>query len=169
MTLRERVLKTLAHEQPDICPWHISFTIPAREKLCAFLGVDDLDRAVGNHLAKIEAVPDDGWREIRPDFWQDEFGVVWDRTLDKDIGNVDHSALVLLAHSYLCLRQSYAPEVTDRPPPKEAMTALKQNIPPTARGFPSTGQKKYAALRRVVLEELFEQVISIMTHSRDDL
>ncbi|HUU26309.1 MAG TPA: uroporphyrinogen decarboxylase family protein [archaeon] len=95
MTLRERVLKTLAHEQPDICPWHISFTIPAREKLTAYLGVEELERAVGNHFAKIEAVPDDGWREIRPDFWQDEFGVVWDRTLDKDIGNVDHSALVL--------------------------------------------------------------------------
>ena len=95
MIPRERVLKTLAHQQPDICPWHITFTIPAREKLAAFLGTADLERAVGNLFAKIEAVPDDGWQEIRPDIWRDEFGVVWDRTLDKDIGNVDHSVLVL--------------------------------------------------------------------------
>jgi len=94
-TPRERVLKALAHEQPDICPWHITFTIPAREKLAAYLGTDDLESAVGNHFAKIEAVPEGGWQEIRPDFWRDEFGVVWDRTLDKDIGNVDHQALVL--------------------------------------------------------------------------
>ena len=95
MTPRERVFKALAHEQPDICPWHITFTIPAREKLTEYLGTENLDRAVGNHFAKIEAVPDDAWKQIRPDFWQDEFGVVWDRTIDKDIGNVDHSALVL--------------------------------------------------------------------------
>ena len=95
MTRRERVLKALAHEQPDICPWHITFTIPAREKLTAYLGTGDLERAVGNHFAKIEAVPDDGWQEIKPDFWQDEFGVIWDRTLDKDIGNVDYNALIL--------------------------------------------------------------------------
>ena len=95
MTPRDRVLKALVHQQPDICPWHITFTIPAREKLTAYLGTDDLERAVGNHFAKIEAVPDDGWQEIRPDFWRDEFGVVWDRTLDKDIGNVDPAVLVL--------------------------------------------------------------------------
>ena len=95
MTSRERVLKALAHEEPDICPWHINFTIPAREKITRCLGTDNLDLAIGNHLAKIEAVPDDAWREIRPDFWQDEFGVIWDRTLDKDIGNVDYTALIL--------------------------------------------------------------------------
>ena len=95
MTPRERVVEALGHRQPDVCPWHISFTIPARDKLRMALGINDLDRAVGNHFAKIEAVPEDGWREIRPDFWRDEFGVVWDRTIDKDIGNVDHSCLVL--------------------------------------------------------------------------
>lgn len=95
MTSRERVLQSLAHRQPDICPWHITFTIPAREKLAAWMGTPDLDLAVGNHFAKIEAVPEDGWRQVGPDFWVDEFGVVWDRTLDKDIGNVDYSRLVL--------------------------------------------------------------------------
>ena len=54
-----------------------------------------------------------------------------------------HVALVMLAHSYLSLRQSYVSEVTDRPPPKGARKALKQNITPTARGFPPTEQKKH--------------------------
>ncbi|OGF98886.1 MAG: hypothetical protein A3F83_15250 [Candidatus Glassbacteria bacterium RIFCSPLOWO2_12_FULL_58_11] len=95
MTRRDRVLKALSHQQPDICPWHISFTIPAREKLSRHLGTTELDAAAGNHFAKIEAVPGDGWLEIEPDFWRDEFGVIWDRTLDKDIGNVDYHRLVL--------------------------------------------------------------------------
>lgn len=95
MTPRDRVLESLDHRQLDICPWHMTFTIPAREKLSAALGTDNIERAVGNHFAKIEAVPADGWRETEPDFWVDEFGVIWDRTLDKDIGNVDHNRLVL--------------------------------------------------------------------------
>ncbi|MBW7995853.1 MAG: hypothetical protein FVQ81_04620 [Candidatus Glassbacteria bacterium] len=95
MTPRERVIMALNHEQPDVTPWHITFTIPAREKLSDLLGTEDLDRAIGNHFAKTEAVAADTWQEVRPDFWRDEFGVIWDRTLDKDIGNVDHGALVL--------------------------------------------------------------------------
>ncbi len=95
MTPRERVLMALNHEQPDITPWHITFTIPAREKLAALLGTDDLDRAVGNHFAKCEAVAEDAWQELSRDIWRDEFGVIWDRSIDKDIGNVDHNRLVL--------------------------------------------------------------------------
>lgn len=95
MTPRDRVITALNHEQPDVTPWHITFTIPAHEKLSQLLDTDDLDRAVGNHFAKTEAVPAAGWKEIEPEFWRDEFGVIWDRTLDKDIGNVDHGRLVL--------------------------------------------------------------------------
>jgi len=32
--------------------------------------------------------PADSWREVEPDIWQDQFGVLWDRTVDKDIGTV---------------------------------------------------------------------------------
>jgi uroporphyrinogen decarboxylase len=95
MTPRDRVLQALNHEQPDITPWHITFTIPARQKLEKLLGATGLNREIGNHFAKIEAVAEDAWQEIEPDFWRDEFGVIWDRTIDKDIGNVDHHRLVL--------------------------------------------------------------------------
>jgi SRSO17 transposase len=54
-----------------------------------------------------------------------------------------HVALVMLAHSYLTLRQSYDLEFTDRPPPKGTKTNLGQDTPQVARGFPPTGQKKH--------------------------
>lgn len=42
---------------------------------------------IRNHLLSIRPLPPDAWVEIKPDFWRDEFGVVWNRTIDKDIGN----------------------------------------------------------------------------------
>lgn len=85
-TPRQRVWQAIRHVQPDRVPYHLSFTAPARQKLAAHLGTDDLDAALGNHLAPYSArLP---FEEIRPGFWRDEFGVVWNRTVDKDIGVV---------------------------------------------------------------------------------
>ena len=43
-------------------------------------------------LSSIAPVP--GRRqELRPGHWRDEFGVVWNRTVDKDIGVVEHYPL----------------------------------------------------------------------------
>ena len=88
MNRRERVLTALAHRQPDRTPHHIGLTIPAREKLVAHYGEDRLDEALNNHFAFTGSGMPGGWREVRPDIWQDEWGVEWDRTVDQDIGTV---------------------------------------------------------------------------------
>ncbi len=86
ITPRERVLVALQHEQPDVTPWQIDLTIDAREKTAAYLGESDLEHLLENHLA----ISEDGFfEEVRPGYWRDPFGIVWNRTIDKDIGNVD--------------------------------------------------------------------------------
>lgn len=89
MTRRERVAKTMRFEEPDCVPWHIGLTIPAREKVADYFGCrpDQTDDVLGNHLLRCPAEPPDAWKEERPGFWRDEFGVLWDRTIDQDIGN----------------------------------------------------------------------------------
>ena len=84
-TRRERVLAALAHRQPDVTPWQIDLTIDARRQVAAYLGDSDFEAKIGNHLAGCE---DGYFVEVRPGFWQDQFGIVWNRTIDKDIGNV---------------------------------------------------------------------------------
>ena len=86
ITPRERVLTALAHQQPDVTPWQIDLTIDAREKMAQYLRDPDFVAKIGNHLAGCE---DGYFVEVRPDYWQDQFGIVWNRTIDKDIGNVD--------------------------------------------------------------------------------
>jgi len=89
LTPRARVQQAMRHQQPDRVPWQFEFTVPARRKLQAYYGVEDLAPILDNHLAAYEALPPDAWQEIRPNYWRDEFGVVWNRTIDKDIGIVD--------------------------------------------------------------------------------
>jgi uroporphyrinogen decarboxylase len=79
------MLTALRHEQPDVCPWQIDLTIPARDAVAAYLGDPEFESKIGNHLA----IWSTGcFTEIRPGFFQDRYGVVWNRSIDKDIGNV---------------------------------------------------------------------------------
>jgi len=94
MTPKERVRLALAHRQPDRVPHHFDFTQPACAALAAYYGEDNLEAILGNHLAIAGVEADNEWEEIRPGVWRDGFGVVWDRTIDPDIGTV--SGCVLL-------------------------------------------------------------------------
>ena len=86
ITPRQRVLTALRHEQPDVCPWQIDLTIDARQQTADYLDDPDFVSKIGNHLAAYG----DGWfEEVRPGYWRDQFGITWNRTIDKDIGNVD--------------------------------------------------------------------------------
>jgi uroporphyrinogen decarboxylase len=87
MTRRDRVIKSLKFENTDVVPWHLGFTHPCKAKLYEYYGTQDLDPILGNHMTGSSAELPDGWQEVRPGFWRDEFGVVWDRTVDTDIGN----------------------------------------------------------------------------------
>jgi uroporphyrinogen decarboxylase len=93
MTPRERVLAAIAHRQPDVTPWHLGYTVPARKKLEAHLGTTDLAGATGDHLAAYSLRRMARWEETAPGFWRDEWGVVWNRTVDPDIGVVEGAVL----------------------------------------------------------------------------
>lgn len=87
MTKRDVVKVVLDGEMPPYVPWSFSFTIEAKEKLVDFYGVDDIMNSVDNHFLKLGN--DIGFFEdIGNNCVRDVFGVVWDRSIDKDIGNV---------------------------------------------------------------------------------
>lgn len=87
MTLKERVYKALSFEKTDLVPYHVDFTILAREKVAQCLGDPDFLGKIGNHLAFVKAVRPESFVEVAPGFIRDEWGVVWNRTIDPDIGN----------------------------------------------------------------------------------
>ena len=92
MTKREVIKLVLDGGKPPYVPWSFKFTVEPMKKLQAYYGVTDLDVPLGNHILFL--ANDYGFFElVGPDLWRDIFGVVWDRSIDKDIGNVKGSVL----------------------------------------------------------------------------
>lgn len=88
MTVRERVIAALEHRQPDRTPYHVGFTEPSRQAMAAWYGDPRFEEKLGNCLLMLGTEPEGAWREVRPGIWVDQFGVAWDRSIDRDIGNV---------------------------------------------------------------------------------
>jgi uroporphyrinogen decarboxylase len=93
MTHKQRVYAAFAHEQPDRCPYFISFTERAHDAMVAHFGGDDLFKLMDNDLVKFTWNPTvrEGWPDEHT--FQDSFGVRWDRSIDRDIGNVTEPLL----------------------------------------------------------------------------
>jgi uroporphyrinogen decarboxylase len=92
MTKREVVRTVLEHKVPPYVPWDFPFTEKAFEKLVAHYGAIDIGEELGNHFLRLGASIG-FFQQIGPDHFQDFFGVVWDRHIDKDIGNVEGQVL----------------------------------------------------------------------------
>ena len=86
MTKREIIRMVLDHKKPPYVPWSFKFTMEPKELLERHFQTDDLDLILGNHILNLGS--DIGFfEEIEPNMFQDVFKVVWDRSIDKDIGN----------------------------------------------------------------------------------
>jgi len=79
----------LHHKETDMVPYQVNFTAEARQKTVAYYGEAEIEEFIGNHLANIMYDLFDATQVVvQPGFVRDHFGVVWDRTVDTDIGNV---------------------------------------------------------------------------------
>jgi len=92
MTERQVIRLVLEGRRPPYVPWHVGLTFEAKEKLQRYLGRNDLEDVLQNHFLALGSAigffSDRGNCRV-----QDVFGVVWDRTIDKDIGNVEGCVL----------------------------------------------------------------------------
>ena len=92
MTKRQVIQALLRSEKPPYVPWSCGFTQEAKAKLQAHFGTSELEDVLQNHLLKLGS--DIGFfTDLGENRVQDVFGVVWDRSIDKDIGNVEGCVL----------------------------------------------------------------------------
>jgi uroporphyrinogen decarboxylase len=92
MTKREVAGLALQFKRPPYVPWQFGFTGEAREKLVAHYGSADLDGVLGNHFLYLGDMIG-YFQDVGNDRVRDIFGVVWDRSADKDIGVVEGQVL----------------------------------------------------------------------------
>ena len=92
MQKRDVIRLVLQGKRPPYVPWSMGFTQEAREKLQRHYGCDDIEVPLQNHLVRLGS--DIGFfTDLGGDRVQDVFGVVWDRSVDKDIGVVEGQVL----------------------------------------------------------------------------
>ncbi len=89
MSCKEDFIKAIRHQEIHPVPYSVKFTVEARENYCRYLGRDfDPVNDTGSYV--VASHTNNGWTEIRPGFFRDYFGVIWNKTLDKTLGVVDH-------------------------------------------------------------------------------
>jgi uroporphyrinogen decarboxylase len=87
MTKREVVRLVLEGKKPPYVPWHFGFTKEPKELLMRHFNTSNLDLTLNNHILTLGNTT--GFMEdIGNGHVKDIFGVVWDRSVDKDIGVV---------------------------------------------------------------------------------
>ena len=87
MSKRDIVRQALLGERPPYVPWAFGFTQEAHEKLAKHFNMHDLEPVLHNHILTV-ADTYGFFTEIGNNCYRDVFGVVWDRSIDRDIGNV---------------------------------------------------------------------------------
>jgi len=88
MTKRDVIQMLFRGEALPYVPWSCGFTAEAWEKLVAHFGESELEKRLGNHLLGLGS----GVGYFDPlggERYRDVFGVVWNRSVDKDIGVVE--------------------------------------------------------------------------------
>jgi len=92
MDKRTVMKMALEWERPPYVPWNINFTIPSTEKLQQYYAGKDLEEVVQNHIVNV-GYDIYFYHEVGENSVQDHFGVIWDRSIDKDIGVVKGQVL----------------------------------------------------------------------------
>ena len=92
MNRRETVCAALNHEETRPIPYHIEFTGQSLARMVQATGKSaaEVEEGIGSYLNYIQYW---GWpteMPDKPDHFKDEFGVVWNRRVDKDIGVVEN-------------------------------------------------------------------------------
>lgn len=101
MNEKQRIKRLVRFRSTDCIPWQINCTTQLADRLMddlrltrnrqgvfssSVLKYNPLNDFFGNHLAYIRNRGLNSVREVEPGLWRDEWNVLWDRTIDKDIG-----------------------------------------------------------------------------------
>ena len=88
MTKKESFLQAITFQKVYPVPYVIRFTVEAEENYRNFLG-GTFDEILDTGTYVVFSQTNSGWTEVRPGFFRDYFGVVWNKTKDRTLGVVE--------------------------------------------------------------------------------
>ena len=102
MDEKQRIKKCINFEKTDKIPWQINYTTEIGNKIINYLQLEHrnfltlgeniyrfnaLDDFLGNHISYIRNRAVDSFKKISDGLFKDEWGILWDRSIDKDVEN----------------------------------------------------------------------------------
>ncbi len=88
MTYKKIFIKAITHQEVFPVPYNLKFTMEAKNKLENHLQKKvNLTDYTGSYV--VASHTNKGWQEVKPGYFKDYFGVIWNKTVDKTLGVVD--------------------------------------------------------------------------------
>lgn len=92
MSYKTDFIQVIQHKAVYPIPFSIKFTVEAKLKYREFLGRDfDPVKDTGSYV--VASHTNNGWEEVKPGYFKDYFGVIWNKTVDRTLGVVDDPPL----------------------------------------------------------------------------
>lgn len=92
MNFKNDFIKVLKHTEVHPVPFSVKFTVEALERYRNYLG-RPFDPILDTGSYIIASHTNNGWEEVKPGYFKDYFGVIWNKTVDKTLGVVDDPIL----------------------------------------------------------------------------
>ncbi len=88
MDYKADFIKVVKHQAVFPIPFTVKFTVEAKQNYSEFLGREfDPVKDTGSYV--VASHTNNGWEEVKPGYFKDYFGVIWNKTVDKTLGVVD--------------------------------------------------------------------------------
>jgi uroporphyrinogen decarboxylase len=88
MTQKESFMKAITFQEVIPVPYVIRFTIEAEENYRQYRG-GSFNEIMDTGTYAVFSQTNSGWDEVRPGYFKDYFGVIWNKTKDRTLGVVD--------------------------------------------------------------------------------
>ena len=92
MSLKSDFIKVLKHENVTPVPYSVKFTVESLARYKEYLN-KPFDPVLDTGSYVVASHTNNGWKELKPGFYEDYFGAVWNKTIDKTLGVVDDPLL----------------------------------------------------------------------------
>lgn len=92
MALKHDFINVINHKAVSPVPFSVKFTVEAYERYKAYLG-KPFDPVIDTGSYVVASHTNNGWKEVKPGYFQDYFGVIWNKTVDRTLGIVDEPIL----------------------------------------------------------------------------
>jgi len=92
MSKKTDFIAALRHQETHPVPFSVKFTVEAYERYSHHLQQSfDPVRDTGSYV--VASHTNQGWEQVRPGYYKDYFGVIWNKTKDKTLGIVENPPL----------------------------------------------------------------------------